>query len=87
MRVKITTSTYNTPSQLLKCTLYSLHGQSLCFHCFIAILKAGRESIDLIPSGMSSHIVNNHVYGFQKSAGLENLKSLINIHLMNSHSL
>ena len=57
--VKITTNTYSTQSQVMN-EMYvreSLRGQSLGFHCFIAILKVGNESIDLISSGMSSHIV------------------------------
>ena len=35
----------------------NLHGQSLGFHCFVLILKAGSESIDLILLGISSHIL------------------------------
>ena len=35
----------------------SLYGQSLDFHCFIAIVKAGSKSIDLILPRMSSSIL------------------------------
>ena len=35
----------------------SLHGHSLGFPCFVVILKAGSESIDLILSGSSSQVL------------------------------
>ena len=53
----------------------NLHEQSLGFHCFIAILKVGSRSIDLILSGMSSHILgvkddNNSMSLYTNFAGL-----------------
>ena len=44
------------------CRMYvrqNLHGQSLGFHCFIVILKAGSKSIDLIILEISSHILGS----------------------------
>lgn len=35
----------------------SLHWQSLGFHCFVVILKAGNETIDLILLGIGSYIL------------------------------
>ena len=45
-----------TQSQLVECML---HEHSLGFHSFSAIVKVGSESIYLILSGMSSHILGS----------------------------
>ena len=53
----------------------NLHESSIGFHYFIAILKLGSKSIDLILSGMSSHILgvkddNNSVALYTNFTGL-----------------
>ena len=54
--VKTTTNRSTAQSQLVELLFDQvLHGKSPGFHCFIANLKSGSKSIDLILLGMSFH--------------------------------